>query len=253
MLRTSALSLSLSSVITFPAAWSKGSALAVNIFVKVFLDLFYCSGQSEFKLGFCFSNSLSAYLSKFLVIAPSSLSLLPEYVDPLFWPESQQKFPVHPCLLLKCLLRGKYSVLCWYFFITSSIFLRVNNFLCETKIKDCTEWLAGITIDFLSSIIFFLLQLHWLLQYLYQDWKGSRILGKRKYAIFEHYIYSCITGYINSEDISISYIDIFKEPPTKDSNNIKFICIIQELQKTPYSLSLITTGTSFLLILSRFL
>jgi len=29
-----------------------GSSLTVDIFVKGFLILFYCSGQSEFKLGF---------------------------------------------------------------------------------------------------------------------------------------------------------------------------------------------------------
>ena len=66
------------------------SSLTVDIFVKAFLILFYCSGQSELKLGFCLPNSRPAYLSNFLVISPSSLPLLLVDLDSLFLPESQQ-------------------------------------------------------------------------------------------------------------------------------------------------------------------
>ena len=61
-----------------------GFCLAVDIFMKGLLIVFYCSSQSEFKLGFCFPNFLSAYLSNFLVISPSSLFLLPEDIDSSF-------------------------------------------------------------------------------------------------------------------------------------------------------------------------
>ena len=83
-MRTSAFSLS--SVVTFPATSSKGwkfslVLLIIDVFVKGFLILFYCSSQSEFKLGFCLPNFHPAYLINFLVISQSSLSLLQEDID----------------------------------------------------------------------------------------------------------------------------------------------------------------------------